>query len=245
MVSSKYSDAQYADNYADGMENHFWTVARNRLIHRTLSNRLADAGRVLEIGCGRGLVLQYLRAQGLDCWGCEPGAPNVLASIRPYVFLEKEFSDLDAQFRQGIDVLLLLDVLEHIEDDVGFLQKMKAGFLSARAVVLTVPARSELWSNYDEYYGHYRRYDRATLTAALDQGGFRVVGQRYFFHELYVPMLMAKLLAGRRKTKPNPPTNYTRMFHRLIAATSGLCSSLFPSSLPGTSLIAVVVPKEN
>src|SRR5262249_22527731 len=74
-------------------------------------------------------------------------------------------------------------ILEHIADDVKFLREMADSFPSARGLILTVPARSELWSNYDDYWGHHRRYNRASLADALDKGGFSLVRQRYFFHE--------------------------------------------------------------
>ena len=143
---SEFSEAQFDDAYPDGIEDHFWHLARNRLVEATLRRGLDREGRVLEVGCGRGLVLQHLRGQGFDCWGCELGRPPIPARIRPFVFVEQDFRDLDPAFRSEVQGLLLLDVLEHIPDDISFLRALAEAFPRSRSLVLTVPSRRELWS---------------------------------------------------------------------------------------------------
>ena len=237
MQHSEFSDAQYSEAYPEGVENHFWHLARNRLIAATLRRTLPAAGRVLEIGCGPAIVLRHLREIGIDCWGCELGCPPVPDVLRSFVFLNQDCLQLDPEFRRGIDALLLFDVLEHIEDDVGFLRALVGAFPNSRALIMTVPARPELWSNYDVHYGHYRRYDRARLAMVLREGGFVLLRQRYFFHELYLPALLSTKMPAQRQTKVRPPMNLG--LHRVLAGVSGLCASALPSGLPGTSLIAV------
>jgi SAM-dependent methyltransferase len=235
---AEFSEAQFDDAYPDGIEDHFWHLARNRLVEATLRRGLDREGRVLEVGCGRGLVLQHLRGGGFDCWGCELGRPPPIpARIRPFVFVEQDFRDLDPAFRSEVYGLLLLDVLEHIPDDISFLRALAEAFPRSRSLVLTVPSRRELWSNYDDHYGHFRRYDQVSLAAVLDKGGFPLVHQRYFFQELYAPMLLAAKLAGRRPTEVRSPTH--PRLHRSIAVLSGLCSAIIPGSWPGASLVAL------
>lgn len=235
-----FSDAQFREHAPDGVDKHFWHLARNRLIEATLRRGLHDAGRILEVGCGRGLVLQHLRARGLDCWGCELGEPKIPDPISPFVFVKQDFRGLRPAFRRQVRVLLLLDVLEHIPDDIGFLRDLTVSFPKIESLVLTVPARTELWSNYDDHYGHFRRYDRPGLAAVLDHAGFSLVSQRYFFHELYAPMLLAAQLKGHRQIEVRSPANPG--IHRLLATLSVLCYTLLPPSCPGTSLIALAVP---
>jgi SAM-dependent methyltransferase len=243
MQQSEFSGSQYQEAYPEGVENHFWHLARNRLIATTLRRALPDAGRVLEIGCGPAIVLRHLRKIGVDCWGCELGEPPVPESLRPFVFVQQDCLLLDPEFRRGVDALLLFDVLEHIEEDVGFLRALAEGFPNSRTLIMTVPARAELWSNYDEHYGHFRRYDRARLATVLTEGGFTLLHDRYFFHELYVPVLLATKMPAQRETEIRSPTNLG--LHRLLAGASGLCSSILPPGLPGTSLIAVAAVKVN
>jgi hypothetical protein len=192
---------------------------------------------VLEIGCGPAIVLQHLRSSRIDCWGCDLGRPSVPESCAPYVFAQQDYARLAPEFRASVDALLLLDVLEHIEDDVGFLRTIGEAFPSSRALIMTVPARTELWSNYDRHYGHFRRYDRASLAKALEASGFKQLRQRYFFQELYIPMLLAGMLPNQRATTIPAPSHPA--MHRSLAAISSTCSTILPRGLPGTSLIAV------
>lgn len=243
MSKSEYTQSQFHENYPQGIENHFWHLARNHLIASTLSRSLPDPGRILEIGCGPGIVLRHLREIGFDCWGCELGAPPLPEPLRPFVFLEQDCFQLDPEFRRSIDVLLLFDVLEHIEGDIAFLRMLADGFTNSRLLVMTVPARSELWSNYDEHYGHYRRYDRASLAETLEEGGYTLLRSRYFFHELYPPALIAAKLRGQRTTKLQSPTRLS--LHRIVARASRLCTAVLPPGLPGMSLIAVARAKRD
>jgi SAM-dependent methyltransferase len=240
---SEFSEAQFREAYPGGIEHHFWHLARNSLVEATLRRGFDGEGRVLEIGCGPGFVLQHLRKRGFDCWGCELGSPFLPDAIRPFVLVKQHFRDLKPGFRKEVRSLLLLDVLEHIPDDVSFLRALADAFPRSQSLVVTVPARRELWSNYDQHYGHWRRYDQVRLAAVLDEGGFALVRQRYFFQELYAPMLLMAKLASRRPTEFASPVNIR--FHRSFAALSGLCSTILPGSWPGTSLIALARPTKN
>jgi 2-polyprenyl-3-methyl-5-hydroxy-6-metoxy-1,4-benzoquinol methylase len=234
---SAFSDTQYDEAYPEGIQNHFWHLARNRLVAATVRRAVPAAARVLEIGCGPAIVLRHLRASNVDCWGCDLGQPRVPAECADRAFVQQDCLQLDSEFRRSVDALLLLDVLEHIEDDVGFLRAISDGFPNSRALIVTVPARAELWSNYDRHYGHFRRYDRATLATTLAAGGFTLRHQRYFFQELYLPMLLAGRMPSQRTTTIPPPSHPG--VHRLLAGISTACSSILPSGVPGTSLIAL------
>ncbi len=236
---SEFTRSQFDEAYPDGVDRHFWHLARTRLVEATLRQGLDNGGRALEIGCGPGLVLRHLRNRGVDCWGCELSRPRVPGPLRPFVFVNRDFRALDPGFRREIRALLLLDVLEHVPDDIGFLRDLAECFPACRSLVLTVPARGELWSNYDDHYGHLRRYDRPTLAAAVERGGFSIARQSYFFHELYAPMLLAAKLAGGRNPQWRAPAN--ARLHGFLAALSGLCHAVVPGSWPGTSLIALAV----
>jgi hypothetical protein len=237
LPGSAFSDTQYDEAYPEGIQNHFWHLARNRLVAATVRRVVPAVSRVLEIGCGPAIVLRHLRASNIDCWGCDLGQPRVPAECADRMFVEQDCLHLDSEFRRSVDALLLLDVLEHIEDDVGFLRAISNGFPNSRALIVTVPARAELWSNYDRHYGHFRRYNRATLATTLEAGGFTLRHQRYFFQELYLPMLLAGKMPSQRATTILPPSRPG--MHRLLAGLSTACSSILPSGVPGTSLIAV------
>jgi len=143
---------------------------------------------------------------------------------------------IPARERADYDGLLLLDVLEHIAEPIGFLRQIRSAYPNARVLILTVPARTELWSNYDQYFGHFRRYSPQTLAAEVRGADFVNVNARYFFHALYPVMLGAKVWRGNRSTTTHAPDK--PWLHRFIAYCFCVEEWLLPSYVPGASVIA-------
>jgi len=100
----------------------------------------------------------------------------------------------------SIDIAVLMDVLEHVENPVEFLQllrrKCAAGFS-----VFTVPTYQHLFSEHDVFLKHYRRYNKWQLYNELDACGFKVERIFYFYSTLYLPRLVQTLVSRWRKTK--------------------------------------------
>ena len=137
--------------------------------------------RVLEIGCGRGIVVRYLRNHGVDCFGTELAPVDVDPHLAPYINANRDCFDLPDEVRRRVDALLLLDVIEHLPEPVQFMRRLREAFPAAQALVVTVPARTELWSSYDTYYGHFRRYTIKSVSAEVRDAGFGAIEAGYFF----------------------------------------------------------------
>jgi len=177
-------------------------------------------------------VLHFLRAHGVDCRGVEPGASG---QSDPSIFAGVDCFALPQEFRDQVDCLLLLDVLEHIERPEDFLRDVRASYRNARALIVTVPARQELWSNYDDRFGHFRRYTPDGLDVELRAGGFPRPHSAYVFHALYPVMWLLVKLAGRRETVVATPRPVA--LHRLLSLLFRIERALLPGSLPGTSVL--------
>lgn len=93
----------------------------------------------------------------------------------------------------SIEQLLLLDVLEHIEDDGAFLRTMYRKLAPGGRVLLTVPAFQRLWSSEDDEARHYRRYRLEELKDAAQNAGFEVLYSNYFFEFLFLPILFVRV----------------------------------------------------
>ncbi|MBM6583766.1 class I SAM-dependent methyltransferase [Microvirga sp. BT689] len=242
-MSSEFDASQAAHAYPKGIEHGFWSIARNRTIDSALEEAVrigvrTSRGRILEIGCGPGIVVNALRAEGHDAWGVELGEPTVREAAKPYVTTGMAAQDLDAAFRASIETIMLLDVIEHIEDEVSFLQSILPAFPNCRSLIVTVPARPEVWSNYDEYYGHFRRYTRETLDAAIMRAGLIPERTRYFFKALYFAAKLINTFGRKRVVVLNSPRFL--LLQRIIARGFDL-ENLLASSLPipGLSLICI------
>jgi hypothetical protein len=79
---SEYTIEQYCENYPTGIERYFWNVARNAIIARSLKRGHMHTWPLLDIGCGRGIVVEYLRSQGINCIGCDTAAAPVSNHLR-------------------------------------------------------------------------------------------------------------------------------------------------------------------
>jgi hypothetical protein len=235
---TRFSAEQHGNAYPPGIEHLYWHRARNRILYRTLRPHLRPGEPVLEIGCGSGVVVSYLRAQGVECAGVDlTMEANVAQGADGHIRLGTDAFALPADERDRVRILLLLDVLEHLPDPGAFLHRLDAAFPSVHHVLVTLPARTELWSNYDTYYGHYRRYELGSLGELGAPASFELVHAGYFFHLLYWAGLVAKRITRERKivvTAPGLPR-----LHDLLGRLFSWEERLMASSWPGSSLYAV------
>jgi len=235
--STAFSELQYDLCYPPGIERHWWMRGRAAIVN-ALVREGGRGGPVLEIGCGNGATLTLLRAYGLDCRGVELANVTVRDDVKEFITRNCDALDLPDQIRCKAETILLLDVVEHIEKPDVFLRRIAAGFPAVRRVVITVPARQEIWSNYDAFYGHYRRYNLAALRALGESQGWRLRRGGYAFRITYLPALALAALRRPRAVKIDPPTGPAIGIHRALAALTFWEWRLLPAALIGTSAIA-------
>lgn len=174
---------------------HFWYVVRREILANLLSElRLPAGARLLDIGCGTGgsaLVLaRYGEAIGLD----RELRSFRISMDRPYrhrvVSGAETLPFADASF----DAVVALDVLEHLDDDVGAAREIRRILKPGGAAIFFVPALSILWGHNDVVSHHRRRYTRRTLQEVLTAAGFRTSRLGYFNLLLFLPTLAVRLL---------------------------------------------------
>jgi len=233
-----FSSEQYDSNYPPGIERNYWNQARNRVVARKLGalGAFAERGaKALDVGCGPGIVVAALRARGIDCVGVDVGTPAPASpEVAPFLRLGTSAFDLPREERESFSLLLLMDVLEHLSEPAAFLRECAARFPRAGHVFVTLPARMEIWSTWDEHHGHFRRYTRESLPGLVAGTGWQLVDSGYFFHLLYVA---ARLTTKNRSVRVTAPRQ--ELPHRVLGALFALEEAVVPSSLPGSSLYAL------
>ena len=96
----------------------------------------------------------------------------------------------DAGFHEGVLANVgMFDVLEHIEDDAGFLRQVRGFMPAGGRFYCAVPAHRFLWSLEDAAAGHVRRYGIKELTRKLTLAGFTIEHATYYFAPLVVPIV--------------------------------------------------------
>jgi SAM-dependent methyltransferase len=110
-----------------------------------------------------------------------------------------ELLQMDARripFTSEFDVIGAFDVIEHIDDDETVLAQMQAAVVPGGGIIITVPQHPWLWSAFDEFSGHRRRYTRRELVTKLTAAGFNVVRVTSF-----TSFLLPLLVAARRRRR--------------------------------------------
>ena len=246
-VQTAYDSRLFADNFPAGIDRHFWFRARNTLLDAALRRArvrglLPSGSTILEVGCGTGLVVAGLRKAGHDVIGAELGHPAPVAEAAPFMETGTRAQDLPPATRARIRALLFLDVIEHVPDDAALLRDTLAAFPNCTCVIITVPARPEVWSSHDTYYGHFRRYTAASLDGALRDAGLRPVVTRSMFHSLYAAAALMKLVGRDRNPVMRAPRPRS-VSHGLLAAALAIEGRVLGATpLPGLSLLAVATP---
>ncbi len=242
-INTQFNNEEFNFAYPAGIENHYWTISRNLLLIEAIEKAGLRDEAILEIGCGKGLVVAALRAHQMTCWGAELADVPPIQEAFDYVKSNTDATTLDSIFRNQIKVLMFLDVLEHIEDPVKFLETVLLFYPNAAHLIITVPARQEIWSNYDVFYRHYRRYNLDMVNQTIRQLNFKVRFSSYIFHFLYGGARLKFLFSKGRPVKINAPRGFQKSLHRFIAWFLVMESRLLPRKLPGTSVFCVASKK--
>jgi 2-polyprenyl-3-methyl-5-hydroxy-6-metoxy-1,4-benzoquinol methylase len=203
-------ERDYGAAYRELYERHWWWRAREAMLIAEL-RRLCPPdgfGEILDIGCGDGLFFDELRQFGKP-QGIEPDAALVSEDTRRRGEVHVgTLEDFRTDCRFGL--IVMADVLEHVQDDAAFLARALELLRNDGLIVATVPALPFLWSAHDEVNHHYRRYTRATLRALASRASAEVVAMSWWFRWTAPLRLVAKLARPRAQTIaaiPSAPIN--------------------------------------
>ena len=210
-----------------------------------LSNFLPYLGdRVIEVGAGMGTFSQFLLKAG--------GGLSELVLVEPadnlFPILARRFAgdprvrvvhgfleDLANSCRGAGDCIVLVNVLEHIEDDQRFLEAAFKLLRPQGRLLLLVPACPGLYGTLDRVFGHARRYTKPDLRGRLRATGFEVVRLRYF----NFPGVAAWFLAGRVLRQRTLPPAMVKLYDRLVVPWA---SRLERGNPPvGQSLVGIAI----
>jgi len=165
------------EDLASAEDSHFWFRSRNRLIAWALGRYFPEASRLLEVGCGTGVVLAAIGARfpAIELVGFDVSA-EALRVARQRV--EAELVQLDARsllFEIEFDVVCAFDVLEHIDDDEAALAGLAEATRPGGGLLVTVPQYEWLWGPSDDYARHRRRYRKREIDEKVERAGFTVI----------------------------------------------------------------------
>lgn len=215
-------------------DNSFWFQHRNKCI-TTLVKAYPpkDNGYVFDIGGGNGLVSSALLKNGFNVVLVEPGIQGILNARQRGLtnlvcasFEKANFND------KSLPAIGLFDVLEHVEDDLGFLTLLKSSLIDQGRLYITVPAYQFLWSKEDIDAGHFRRYTLKTLSTLLEKIGFTLDHATYIFRPLPLPLFLTRTLPHRLKLSNAKSTQLNNAHQIRFKSINKIIHRLLESELP-------------
>jgi SAM-dependent methyltransferase len=233
------------DRMAELDEQHWWFLARRRILAALIARIVCPArdARILEVGCGTGHNLAMLGAFGkVDACELDRSARSLASKRLGRRVKDARLPDLSMFDRDSYDLVALLDVLEHVPDDIGSLRAIHRRLKPGGALLLTVPANPWMWSAHDVAHHHFRRYTRATLRRLFDQAGFEIQLLSHFNSLLFPPIAAARLVGKARGNDGAddalPAARANALLNMVFGLEAGLIGRL---PMPfGVSLVAVV-----
>jgi len=221
------------------MESSWWYRGRSFAIRSALAHAgVKKADTALDFGAGFGGASSLFAAiaERTDAFEPDEEAAKSARERGYYVVIKTEEEALSRQY----DRIGVFDVLEHIEDDVGFLKRALPALLPEGRMVITVPAYQSLWSAHDIEHHHYRRYSRSQLVRLFKGAGYEIEYAGHWNMSLLpVAALMRALgLSGEGGLAPNSIVNSVLT---IVVRIEALCMRFLP--LPfGLSLVAIARP---
>jgi len=213
-VSTSFDSAEHNLLY-ELEDNSFWFKHRNKVILESAHLYPPIEKRIVEVGAGNGNCTHYLQKNCFNTAMFEPGVGGCKNALKRGVtnivcsMLSEEYV-----YKQSIESIGLFDVLEHIEDDVGFLSGLSELLVNDGLIYITVPAHKKLWSYSDK--GHFRRYSKKQLQNVVTESGYKIIYDSYYFYSLLIPIFILRSLPYlfRRKNKKEVVLNGDNKINR-------------------------------
>ncbi len=217
---------------ADG---HWYYVSKARMVEAHLAGRDLD---ILDVGAGAGWFSRHLLASGVARRAIcvDPGYTEEH---------DEQVAGRPLSFRRNVDsveadVVLLMDVLEHVDDPAGLLTSYVRMARPGTRFLITVPAFQFLWSAHDEYLEHRQRYTIAQLATIVRSAGLTEMSSHYYFASIFPAAAAVRLLrrgaaADRSDLRPAPAWLNAALI-RILSAERGVMRA---NRLAGLSVVSL------
>ncbi len=182
-------DLKEEEILGDKIHDHWYYVSKGKAMRAFLDDFKAD--EVLDVGAGSGIfsrqLLDHNICQSAVC--VDPGYAEET---------QEDHNGKSIKFVKSIDkttqkLALMMDVLEHVPDDVALLKEYADTMPVGGKVLITVPAFQFMWSGHDVFLEHYRRYTIDMMETTIKGAGMTPVKSRYFFGSLFPAVAAIRL----------------------------------------------------
>ncbi len=148
-------------------KSHWWFVAKRDYISNALDRYAVAGTSVLDIGCGTGAIMDFVRSKNYTVEGVDMSENALQYCRKKNLTVHHGFAEKLPFQNSSFDVVIASDVLEHITDDAAAVQEVARVLKPGGIFIVTVPAHQSLFSYHDHALHHVRRYSKEGLRKVL------------------------------------------------------------------------------
>ena len=219
------------------ISQHWYFQSKAKAMMKLLRDR--QISTILDVGAGSAFFSNYLlsHSSAKEAWCVDIGyeidwdSHNSSKSL----YFRRQVGSINA------DLVLLMDVLEHVEDDVGLLKEYMEKVSSGTLFLITVPAFSFLWSSHDIFLEHKRRYRLKQLEQVVKKSGLKVKLGSYYFAAVFPFAIMTRFLNKYLHLRLAQGRSHLSTHHPIVNVVLGAMSDMELPLLPFNRLAGLTI----
>ena len=225
-------------------KNHFWFLAKRKFLAMILEKYAPTKNlRVLDVGCGTGAIMEFVKQKGFTVSGLDINL-EALAYCRQAglevshgLATKMDFSD------NSFDIVLALDVLEHVEDDGSAVKEIGRVLKDGGIFIATVPAHKFLWSYHDKALHHWRRYEKKEIEELISRT-LKIKLITWIHACIFFPTLITREIKNvfrdvARESDVKKISSVNNIFGKICYLPEFVCFKIFGKLPLGVSLLVV------
>jgi trans-aconitate methyltransferase len=229
-------DLKEVEILGDDIGAHWYYRSKARAVQQLL--QASDSRVIMDVGAGSGFFSRRLLEQSAvrEAWCIDTSyeSDSDATVMNKPLHFRRELQPV------GADLVLLMDVLEHVDDDTGLLRACMAQVPSGCRFLITVPAFNFLWSGHDVFLEHRRRYTLAGLENVVTGAGLKIHRGLYYFGAVFPLAVTLRLLRGRGGPARSDLKRHHPLTNSILAAACGVeCHVMRWNRLAGLSVFCV------
>ena len=205
-------DLKEVDVVGADIENHWYYRSKVKAVENLLSD--INPSVILDVGAGSGFFSKKLLSakDSKQAWCVDISYEKEYDALEfgKSIFYRTSVGAIDA------DLVLLMDVLEHVEDDVGLLKGYVDKVPVGSYFLISVPAFEFLWSAHDVFLDHKRRYRLPQMESVIEKSGLTVLKGGYYFGAVFPIAASVRLIGNLLSSEKSPAKSQLKKHNKLI-----------------------------